>query len=390
MKKSFALILKHILLPGIMIACTGKEKSSMLNDCAVVAHIDEKGVVALNLSSVRDTIDMPMSTLFSAFEIIRLENSDEAITGEGNVWVSERHIGIYSYAVGAYQLYDKTGKFLGAVTKRGQGPDEFVIGLYDSYIDETEGKIYILSFRSTKIMVFDLQGNPLAPIPLPFVVHKGRMKINVKEKTLVMLALPLDDTPYAVWKQDFKGNIIQSIPAAQFILEHGYYSNEVGETFNANDIAYSLTRILPETDTLYHYDASANVLIPKFTANFPHDVKLHDYNELSKYYVFRMTVLAPPTGDANRSPMILVDKQTLRGAYVRWQLDMLGNIFGANYVSFNRGYYTSSMHPSILKERLAFALEKENLSDEMQKKLSELNSSITDDDNNIVLIGKLK
>ena len=41
-----------------------------------------------------------------------------------------------------------------------------------------------------------------------------------------MLALPFDDTPYAVWEQDFNGNIIQSIPAAQFKLERDDYSNK--------------------------------------------------------------------------------------------------------------------------------------------------------------------
>ena len=389
MKKSFVLVLKQILFAGIIMACTGNEKSITLDASPVVAHIDEKGVVVLNLSSVRDTIDMPMSTLFSDFEIIRLDNSDEAITGDGNVWVSEKYIGIYSWSVGAYKLYDRTGKFLGDITKRGQGPNEFESGLYDSYIDETEGKIYILSGLATKIMVFDLQGNPLEQIPLPFFVPKGRMKINVKEKTLVMLALPFADTPYAAWKQDFNGNIIQSIPAGQFVLKRDDYSNEIGETFNTYDIAYYLTRVVPEADTLYHYDVSANAMIPIFTASFPNDVKLHDYNELSKYYVFRLVVMSFST-DSYRSPMILIDKQTLKGAYVRWQLDMLGNIFGANYVSFSRGYYTANMHPASLKEQLEAALEKENLSDGMQKKLTELNSSITDDDNNIVFIGKLK
>jgi len=389
MKKTVFLVFRTILFASILIACTGNEKGITLDDSPVVAHIDEKGVVVLNLSSVRDTIDMPMSALFSEFEIIRLENSDDAITGEGIVWVSEKYIGIYSWSVGAYKLYDRTGKYLGDITKRGQGPNEFVISLYDSHIDETEGKINVLSGRATKIMVFDLQGNPLEPIPLPFVVHKGRMKINAKEQTLVMLALPFANTPYAAWKQDFNGNILQSIPADQYVLKRDDYSNEIGETFNTNSIAYYLTRVVPETDTLYHYDVSANAMIPRFTANFPPEVKLHDYNELSNYYVFRMVVMHSLTG-TNRSPMILIDKQTLKGAYVRWQLDMLGNIFGANFVSFNRGYYTACVHPASFKEQLEAALEKENLSDEMRKKLTELNSSITDDDNNIVLIGKLK
>ena len=118
LKKSYVIVLKLIFFASIIFACTGKEKSRTLDDSPVVAYMDEKGVAVLNLSSVQDTIDMPMSTLFSDFEIIRLENSDDAITGDGRVWVSEKYIGIYSYEVGSYQLYDKTGKFLGAIDRK--------------------------------------------------------------------------------------------------------------------------------------------------------------------------------------------------------------------------------------------------------------------------------
>jgi len=136
-------------------------------------------VVVCNPVLVTDTIDLQLSLLVSDFEIVCLENSDEAIIGDG-----DNYIGTYSYEDGSYKLFDRKGKYLGVITSRGQGLNEFTVGIYDSYIDECGWEIYILPIRTSKILVFDLQGNPLGSIPLPFMLHKGQIKINVKEQIL--------------------------------------------------------------------------------------------------------------------------------------------------------------------------------------------------------------
>ena len=377
-----------ILLAFILFACEGNHNYSSLDDCPVVAYKDENGVIVCDIASVKDTINMPLSTFCSDVEIIRLENSDDAIVGDGPVWFSKNYIGIYSYSVGAYKLYDRSGKFLCDITKQGQGPNEFLFGILDSYIDETEGKIYILSYRASKIMVFDMQGNPLEPIPLPFIVPKGQMKINLQERTLIMLALPFDDTPYAVWKQDFSGKIIQSIPAGQFVISPSDYSNEVCSNSNGNAIDYYIINTVPKVDSLYHYDETNNTLVPKFTVNYPNEVKDHGYAELPGYYILGQNLFRRDPTLPTRN--IFIDKKTLKGAYVRYQLDMLGNIDGDYCVGFRNGYALANLHPSTLKEKIEKAFETENLSEKMQKKLTELNSSIDDNDNNIVMISKLK
>lgn len=92
-----------------------------------------------------------------------------------------------------------------------------------------------------------------------------------------------------------------------------------------------------------------------------------------------------------RFPKILVDKQTLKGCFVNLRWNMLGNIEGPSHLSFNRGYFTAVMEPYELKEQLKKALASpEKLSSAMLKKAKDLNNSITEDDNCIVFIGKLK
>jgi hypothetical protein len=70
---------------------------------------------------------------------------------------------------------------------------------------------------------------------------------------------------------------------------------------------------------------------------------------------------------------------------------MLGNIDGPAWCNFIRGYFIASFYPYELKEQLGKALSRpEKLTPEMKDKLQKLNKSITEDDNNILLIGKLK
>lgn len=384
MKKTFF----HFLLAFILSACESDKSSPSLDNSPVVAYKDSNGVVVCDVASVKDTVDMPLSKFCSDFEIIRLENSDDALVGNGPVWISEHYIGIFSGSVNAYKLFNRKGDFLCDIIKQGQGPNEFLYGILDSYIDETEEKVYILTYKASKIMVFDMRGNPLESIPLPFEAHKGQMKINVKERTLIMLALPFDDTPFAVWKQDFSGNVIQSIPAGQFVISPSDYSNEIDSRSNGNAIDYYIVSVMPRIDSLYHYNERNNTLTPRFTVNYPNDVKDHGYAELPGYYVLSQNLYrrdsALPTRD------IFIDKKTQKGAYVRYKLDLLGDIESDYFVWFHRGYGIANTHPSNLKEKLDAALEKENLSDAMRKKLTELNNSITDEDNNVVLIGKLK
>jgi hypothetical protein len=145
---------------------------------------------------------------------------------------------------------------------------------------------------------------------------------------------------------------------------------------------YYLFRRAPEIDSLYNYDESKNTLIPVFTVHFNNDIKRHSYSKLPGYYSVELMT-------DNSYSTILIDEKTLRGSYVNKRLDMLGWIGCRGW--FHQGYFTVNSHPSVLKEQLEAALSyPENMTEEIKEKITELNNSITDDDNNIVLIGTLK
>lgn len=391
-------VIFYLLAFALFCSCNEKreKKGLTFNDCPQVAErVSPNGntLVVCDLAQVKDTFDIPLSALLSSFEVIRLENTDEALTAvDGRVYISDNYLGICSFKTHAYKLYDKKGKYLTTLSSPGQGPDEYFISIYDSYIDERNRKVYLLPFRASKILVFDFDGNALKHIPLPYITHKGRFIVHPEKETLTMLALPFIETPVVVWEQDFNGNVIQEIPIAdQFIIEPSTYDNEIWESLNTTNMDYYLHNCIAAQDTLYHYNMNNNCVQPIFTMRTSGDLICHHYTELPNHYMVLWYTQTSWNGEIPRFPRILIDKETLRGCFANLKFDKLGNIDGPSALSFSRGYFSAIMDSYVLKEQLEKALSKpEKLSSEMQQKIKELHNSLTEDDNNIVFIGKLK
>ena len=376
-----------------LLACCGtkekKSQSTTLADCPVIAGLVDS-VTVLDLASVKDTFNIPLSLLLSSFEIIQLENSDEALVSYTSAYaISENYIGLNSYP-SAYKLFNRKGKFLRDISVQGQGPSDFLFGIYDSHIDEINNRIYLLSYSANKILVFDLEGKVYPPIPLPFRVPKGRFHIDAEKEELFITAVPFIETPYVVWKQDFKGNVLQSIDSKPFVINPSDYSNEVYSSRNTSFMDFYLFTWGPRNDSLYHYNIAENQLIPKLAIKWDREVARHVYTELPNHYLTRLVIPSSPTY-IPRSPQIIIEKETLRGCYANFKFNMLGNIDGPNYLIFNRGYLIGSMYPHEIKEQLENVLaHPEKLTPQMKAKVKKLNDRITEDDNNIILLGKLR
>ena len=157
----------------------------------VTTHNQDKLIVC-DISLLKDTIDLPLSFLISDFDIINLDNRVEALIteNEGGVEVSDNYIGIHSST--GYKLFDREGRYISTLSSRGQGPEEYLISIYDSYIDEAESCVYLLPMMSKNILTYDLQGNAQKSIPLAFNVGKGRFRVNTQGKHVDIFTLPFD------------------------------------------------------------------------------------------------------------------------------------------------------------------------------------------------------
>lgn len=67
------------------------------------------------------------------------------------------------------------GIFLTNIGAIGQGPGEYQM-VYDVKLDEANNRIYILPWNASQLLVYDLQGNVLDPIPPLLALSESKIQ----------------------------------------------------------------------------------------------------------------------------------------------------------------------------------------------------------------------
>ena len=205
-----------ITLLTVVSSCGNKEtnvsRKLTLDNCPVIAQvINLQGdpVTNLDFSSVKDTFNLSLSTLLSSFQVIRLENSEDALTAAGqdtHIAVSDHYILVKSFRAGSScKLYNRNGDFIRKISSQGQGPDEYNLFIYDQYLDEyVYSKIWAeLSSKDKEILsvisesgyqsVKDIR-EKLDMKPELFSVYRDRLKrkgvIDTRQYGKIAMALP--------------------------------------------------------------------------------------------------------------------------------------------------------------------------------------------------------
>lgn len=368
------------------------DATSPLKDSPVVAQqvitLNGDTIIVCDLSLLKDTIDLPLSTFVSDFELVDLGEDEEALiketSGGGSIAVSPNYIGIYSGT--GYKLFDKTGKYITSLSARGQGPNEYAFSIYDSYIDEKNDRAYLLPMNGNKILVYDLKGNAQPYIPLAHETTKGKFYVDDQKKLLYVANMPFSDTASTFWIQDFEGKLIKEIIAGHLKIVPPDFSNDINVSMNAEEIDYSVFHWKNTVDTLYHYNEADNRLAPSFTVNFKDNPILHDYIELPDYYLIRLIEIESDY----RYIYGLIDKKTLKGNYIKLKLDMLGNIDAPAWAIFERGLYTANIYAYYLQGQCDRLSDLSSLPSGIAKYIQDLQQNDCEDLNNIILIGRLK
>lgn len=368
------------------------DATSPLKDSPVVAQqvitLNGDTIIVCDLSLLKDTIDLPLSTFVSDFELVDLGEDEEALiketSGGGSIAVSPNYIGIYSGT--GYKLFDKTGKYITSLSARGQGPNEYAFSIYDSYIDEKNDRAYLLPMNGNKILVYDLKGNAQPYIPLAHETTKGKFYVDGQKKLLYVANMPFSDTASTFWIQDFEGKLIKEIIAGHLKIVPPDFSNDINVSMNTEEIDYSVFHWKNTVDTLYHYNEADNRLAPSFTVNFKDNPILHDYIELPDYYLIRLIEIESDY----RYIYGLIDKKTLKGNYIKLKLDMLGNIDAPAWAIFERGLYTANIYAYYLQGQCDRLSDLSSLPSGIAKYIQDLQQNDCEDLNNIILIGRLK
>lgn len=381
-------------------ACSGNEGAGKksLDDCPVVATMEKVGndqVTTLHLERLKDTLDLPVSLLLEDFHLIPLDNRDEALIKSVTATAYGNYIVTGGSSSEPCRLFDRTGKFVCQIGANGQGPGEYW-AVYDNFIDETNGRIYLMPWNAKSLLVYDMKGKYLSSIPLPTLVPKGVFTVDAGKKRLTVGLLPFNNIEGAavVWQQDFEGNVLHRVDAAPYAIE-GDYNNEVSNPRNnGGTFDFSIFRWAPAADTLYHFIAEANRLAPIFTLQQPEEPIQHDYMELPGHYLVDI-----PTGytqeqygtSVSARSCVMVDKKTLKGAYVRIINDYTGNVAESAIFFFRNGYFAYTIDPGNLMDQIEAALSHPDRFDEKRlANLKRLQESVSENDNNYLFIGKIK
>lgn len=379
------------------------EQKRLLDNCNVIARYDVVNgdtITVCDYPSVKQVLNIPISRIVEEVEVVKLQTPDSISTMLGRVYVTENYLLLQqdSRGVAPYLLFKRDGSFIRTLGRWGNGPNE-LSSSYDEYIDEEHERLYVMPWKNNKLLAFDLKGNNLPHIPLSYQVPKAQFKIDIKRERLTVVQLPFEGTKKQslVWVQDFKGNVIQEIDATPHEVKPDY-SHEVISLKNSDAFDFQLLKYGKKDELLYHYQESSNRLVPKLALDFngtePFANCLYDLNH--QYYMVNKAQYTFYGQENNTEPIklkdILIDKQTLRGAYINWKVDLLGNIPGPEYCDyFSKGYLVINLYPITLKEQLSAALRnRDKLSPETVGRMTQLNNSLAEDDNNVLIIGKMK
>ena len=342
------------------------------------------------------TIALPLSALTEELQILKLDDADAALTKE-NIFtqISDNYILTKGEQQIPFKLFDrKTGKFLTNIGAFGQGPNEYQ-SVYDQQLDEKNNRIYLMPWQTKKILVYDLKGKALDPIPLCMHAPKGRISVDTKAGTVIVSILPFEDSPAVVWTQTTKGKLIHSIPSGKFVAPD--FSNEVITTKFGGVYSFCISTYYDiKPDSIYHYESATNKMIPVFTTKFnTSEIPIHNHVEMPGFFIGEFAEKKPVTANMSTTQnqrFYLVDKKTLKGSFFELENDFLGNAPIKKPIwLFDGEYFVQNMDPGNLSDMLEKVLSSnKKLTPAQKTKLTKLKNSITDNDNNYILYAKIK
>ena len=354
---------------------------------------------------------MSLGDLMESYEIIRLDNRDAALikTYSYGVYVTDNYILLRpADDVSPVKLFTRKGRYVADIGGVGQGPGEYLY-LYLWLVDEKENRIYLGPGGADKVLVYDLKGNYLPDEVIRFgeIVHKSQIWVDYDKKNVVVVTLPFSanvNSNFAInknvcWVQNRDGDIVHRIPVNHYGLI-GDYSNGLVACRNVDAISFSIFEdpmLRTRPDTLYHYDAVKNIITPCFTID--HVVSENQsactvLYETSRSYWAQVT-LYPNNLSSSVSSVrlpafnVCVSKKDGNVRRIdRFTDPLLG--LSHLFLMMNNGYICISYDPLELMDALDKVLTQTDLEPDVRKRATDLRNSLHENDNDILIIGKLK
>lgn len=375
-------------------ACT-KNPTISLDDCDIVATrkiVGSDTVIVCEQELVKQYVTIPLSHLVEDWKLVKLENGQaEAMVIPYQLYPSENYLFVIpSSGERGILAFDTQGNYIQKIGKEGKGFEDFQPGPYQIQIDETNDYIYVRDLNPERILKFRISdGAYLGHVPLSI---NRCSEIWIKDSLMIVTRGPhhqIDEIGKfpLLWLQNMKGEKLQEVSSVGWghRLAFLYYLWER----NGN-----ITFCTSNADTLYHYNLQENRLIPRFTMKRSEECHHPSLEDVSDYYLFMSAESVPNDFGHWYLPQkrIIVDKKTLKGAYVDIVLDGYGDIsITDKWFYLNGSYLMMNLQPMEVAAICKAALDKkEDMTLEEEKRVRKLLSGIKEDDNSFVLFGKIK
>ena len=353
---------------------------------------------------------MSLGDLVESYEVIKLENRDEALvkTYPFGIFVTDNYILLNPDAISPIKLFTRKGQYVADIGGIGQGPGEYKTRHF-CMIDEKQKRIYLGPGRANKILTYDLKGNYLSDEAIHFkeIVHKPCIWMDHDKKHVTVVGLPFSENENSnfeisnnvCWVQNREGDIVHRIPVNHYGLI-GDYSNGLVACRNVDAISFSIFEdpmLRTRPDTLYHYDAVKNIITPRFTID--HVVSENQsactvLYETSRSYWAQVTLYPNDLSSSVSSVRlpafnVCVSK---KDGNVRRIDRFTDPLLGLSYLflAMKNGYVCISYDPLELMDALDKVLTQTDLEPDVRKRVTDLRNSLHENDNDILIIGKLK
>ena len=365
-------------------------------------------VFVLVLDKVKSgTVTIPLSSLVEGLDMVQLESHHDAFFDPtiATITVVENYIGVRPIYADNYKLFDRSGKFLRTVSRRGRGPGEYQNSIKDDIIDEKNELIY-LSVWPGKIFVYKISGQLLKEITVPqgfstpimFLSDDILSVVDVPERYQPYEGRRGYDDEYMLFKFDVNtGGVLEKLPPP---FEHLIMRKQGGNIESAQNVQ-GVFDIVPnyyitdQYDTLYHIDVKRNKILPFFTMEYKF-TNARDkpiFFQLNKDLMMTTLKETTPAGYYVEKDLIAIDLKNKTSSRVKIVNDYLGNMDALDigyHRKFHKGYYVFSIQPEDLMEDIEKRLTERSCTEEDREILKKTLSKLKEGTNNVVFFGKLK
>jgi hypothetical protein len=378
-------ILRLILLIILLTSCTG--------------GTHQKTVPVIDLEHPGQTKGIFLSELLDDIRVVKLETGDDILLGQYTYYlVGEKYI--ITIDDDKILQFSGDGRFLRTLAQAGNGPEEFLRA--EAFALDDKKDILYLNHRgdSRHISAYDLKtGNCIKRIPTG--VDNLISQIIVSGDSMLTV-VPLMNMEYNLCNLTTSGRFVNGIAppvikgiglqtSIDMVMSELYYMPKEYDTL------YSVKGTLCRPYCFFHiedrftYENNETGNFVYISANAPGyliankahaNIKLNDDGE-----TFSM--------NADKQTRYLINKNDFTVTEIKdFKNDFLGFDEGLDqwddylFITNNQGFVCYSSFE--LKQKIAKALESKSLNSLIKQKITALNQEIKENDNPVILIGKLK